>query len=356
VLVVVTVLVVVLVVADPFSAGPSSAGITDNADATSTATVITRTLSSQTQVDATLGYAGSYDVVNEAMGTITSLPAVGQVISQGQILYEVDGAPVVLLYGSTPAYRTLAEGSSATAVTGADVAELNDDLVALGYVTTADLGSGGSDFSSWTKVGVEALQKALGVTQNGTLSLGQVVFLPTAARITALGADTIVGGQAQPGSAVLSATSTTRVVTLALDATEQSQVAVGDRVSISLPDNQTTPGVISSVGTVATTPSGGGNPTVTVLVTPTDPTATGSIDEAPVVVSITTASVNDALVVPVDSLLALASGGYAIEVVSARRVHSLVPVTLGLFDDADGLVQVSGSAVHAGQRIVVPVA
>jgi multidrug efflux pump subunit AcrA (membrane-fusion protein) len=72
-------------------------------------------------------------------------------------------------------------------------------------------------------------------------------------------------------------------------------------------------------------------------------------------VSITTASVKDALVVPVNALLALAGGGgYAIEVVDAAGAHRLVPVTLGLFDDAEGLVQVSGSGVRAGQRVVVP--
>ena len=56
---------------------------------------------------------------------------------------------------------------------------------------------------------------------------------------------------------------------------------------------------------------------------------------------------------PVDALLALAGGGYAVEV-AAGRVHHLVAVTPGLFDDADGLVQVSGRGLAAGQRVVVP--
>ena len=89
----------------------------DNADPTSLYTVARQDLSSQTQVSATLGYAGSYSVVNQAQGTSPPLPSVGQVVSQGQVLYQVSGAPVVLLYGSTPAYRTLSEG-----LTGADVA------------------------------------------------------------------------------------------------------------------------------------------------------------------------------------------------------------------------------------------
>jgi hypothetical protein len=31
-----------------------------------------------------------------------------------------------------------------------------------------------------------------------------------------------------------------------------------------------------------------------------------------------------------------------------------VPVTLGLFDDTQGLVQVTGSGLAAGQQVVVP--
>ena len=115
---------------------------------------------------------------------------------------------------------------------------------------------------------------------------------------------------------------------------------------------------MTSVGTVATTPSGSGDsgssPTITVLVTPDDPTATGDLDQAPVQVSITTGSAKDALVVPVDALLALAGGGYGLEVVTPKGAHSYEPVSLGLFDDAAGVVQVSGPGVAAGQRIVIP--
>jgi hypothetical protein len=305
-----------------------------------------------------LGYAGSYSIVNQAQGTITALPAIGQIVSQGQVLYQVNGSPVVLLYGSTPAYRTLSEGASASDVTGPDVQELNADLVALGYVSSADLNPASNEFGYWTKVGVEALEAALGVTQNGTLTLGQAVFLPTSARITGVTGTAAPGAPAQPGSAILSASSTARLVTIDLDADQQSDVAVGDKVTITLPDNQTTPGVVTSVGTVATSSSdsgsGSGSPTITVLVTPTDAAATGSLDQAPVEVSITTGSVASALVVPVDALLALASGGYAVEVVSSSGAHHLVAVGLGLFDDADGLVQVTGPGLAAGQRVVIP--
>ena len=99
----------------------------------SLATVSRRNLIAQTQVDGKLGYAGSYAVVNQLRGTITWLPGLGAVIRFGHVLYRVDGTPVLLLRGAVPAYRDLAEGATADAVTGADVRQLNAALVALGY-------------------------------------------------------------------------------------------------------------------------------------------------------------------------------------------------------------------------------
>ncbi len=156
----------------------------------------------------------------------------------------------------------------------------------------------------------------------------------------------------------MSATSRTPVVTIDLAAAQQSEVKVGDPVTITLPNNSTTPGVITSVGTVAVTPpssSGSSSgPTITVIVTPTKLSAIGNLDQAPVNVSITNATVTSVLTVPVDALLALANGGYAVEEVTSTGVHQLVPVTLGLFDDAAGRVQVSGSGLAVGQKVVVP--
>ena len=70
-------------------------------------------------------------------------------------------------------------------------------------------------------------------------------------------------------------------------------------------------------------------------------------------VAITTGSVTNALVVPVDALLARPGGGYAVEVTGPGG-HHLVAVSVGLFDDAAGLVQVSGTGLAAGQHVVVP--
>jgi multidrug efflux pump subunit AcrA (membrane-fusion protein) len=146
------------------------------------------------------------------------------------------------------------------------------------------------------------------------------------------------------------------VVTINLDASAQSEVKAGDAVSVTLPDGATTPGVISSVGTVATTTtgsSGSATTTIPVQVKLAHPDAAGTLDQAPVTVSITTSTVKNSLVVPVGALLAQSSGGYAVEVVGAGNTRSLVPVSVGLTDDADGLVQVTG-ALTPGQRVVVP--
>jgi hypothetical protein len=339
-----------------FDGGGSSGGSGDNGFATSLAAVERRSLSTRTQLNGTLGYAGSYTVLGRAPGTATWLPRVGQVIRQGQVLYRVDGAPVVLLYGSTPAYRALAQGATAADVTGADVAQLNHDLVALEYVDSADVDSAWDEFNWATKAGVEKLQDHLGVDQSGKLSLGDVVFLPTAARVTTLQAS--LGAPAT--RPVLQASSTARTVSVALDADLQSEAKAGDRVTITLPDGSTTPGTVTSVGKVATAPSnnsggpGGSTPTVPVTIRPTDPTATGSLDQAPVLVAITERTVHNVLAVPVNALLALAGGGYAVEVANADGTRHLVPVSPGLFDDAAGLVQVTGSGLAAGQHVVVP--
>jgi len=286
------------------------------------------------------------------------------------VLYRVSGTPVVLLYGPTPAYRTLSAGE-----TGADVAKLNADLVALGYATRAQLSPTSASFGSASITALVKLQAALGVTQTGTLTFGQAVFEPTALRVTALPAE--LGGGAQPGQIAMQATSTARQVQLALDASQQTDLAVGDRVTITLPNNHTTPGVVSSVATVATCPSssasggsgsssaapgtdacssGSATPTITVDVTPSRPAATGKWDQAPVQIGITTATVRNALVVPVAALLAQSGGGYTVEVVGAGLAHRLVPVALGLFDDADGLVQVTGTGLAVGKEVVVPAA
>jgi hypothetical protein len=283
----------------------------------------------------------------DAAAAYTMLPSAGTVVRRGNALYAVDGRPALLLYGRVPAWRVFRSGMSP----GRDVAELNANLRALGY------GGGlGNSFTAATRRAIVALQAAQGLPQTGVLELGFVVFKPGPVRVTTV---TPTLGQAVQAGPVLTVSSTRHEVAIKLDAAQQSSVKVGDPVTITLPDNSTTPGRVSSVGKVASSSGGGSDsdsstPTINVGVRLLHQAAAGQLVEAPVSVSITTASVKNALVVPVNALLALAGGGYAIEVVDRPGVHHLVPVTPGLFDDAQGLVQVSGTGVKAGQRVVVP--
>ena len=327
----------------------ASSGSGQQVTAPATAAVRREDISATTPVTATLGYAGSYTVRGQGGGTLTWLPSAGQVISQGQVLYRTgNGSPVVLLYGSVPAWRALDEG-----VTGVDVSQLNHDLVRLGYAGRADIVALGWGYYSWeTAYGVQQMEEHLGVSSPpGSLSLGQVVFEPEAIRVSQ-----VTGSLGGPASGpVLAATSDRHVVTIPLDVSDQPEVKAGDAVTVTLPDGTTTPGVASSVGTVATTtPGPGGNPAtrIPVQVTLTDPQAAGTLDQAPVTVNITTATARNALVVPVTALLAQAPGGYVVEVADPGNTRRWVPVRVGIFDDADGLVQVSG-ALRPGQRVVV---
>jgi peptidoglycan hydrolase-like protein with peptidoglycan-binding domain len=364
---------------------PASAGAASGGFRTGTAVVARRSLASQTVVDATLGDGGSWSVVVPqasatpgssaagtgpgVAGTFTHLPRIGRTLYQGQVVYRVSGSPVVLLYGYIPAYRDLSEG-----LAGPDVRQLNADLVKLAFATRAALGPrpGWGYYGAETAYAVELLQARLGLPETGVLSLGEAVFLPGPALVTGWGATAVPGALATPGTVVVTASSRTPVVTIPLDAAQQGLVTAGDPVSVTLPDGSTTPGVITQVSRVASASSGasgatgsGGAPgspangtpgsgaaTVTVLASLTRPGAAGKLNQAPVTVTITTGSVSGVLTVPVDALLARPGGGYAVEVTGPHG-HHLVAVTSGLFDDAAGLVQVTGQ-LAPGQRVVVP--
>jgi hypothetical protein len=329
----------------------TSSGTGRGAPAPATAAVTRQDLAAVTPVSASLGYADSYPVTGQGGGTLTWLPPSGRVIRQGQALYETgNGSPVVLLYGSVPDWRNLGEG-----VTGRDVSQLNHDLVELGYAGRADTAALGWDYYSWeTAYAVQRLEEHLGVSfPPGSLSLGQVVFEPEALRVSR-----VTGSLGGPASGpVLAATSDRHVVTIPLDAADQSEVKAGDTVTVTLPDGTTTPGVISAVGTVAATTSGpGGNSAVTTIpvqATLTGPGAAGTLDQAPVTVNITTgSSPGPVLAVPVTALVAQSPGGYGVEIAGPGNTRRWVPVRPGIFDAADGLVQVTGN-LTPGQHVVV---
>jgi peptidoglycan hydrolase-like protein with peptidoglycan-binding domain len=236
---------------------------------------------------------------------------------------------------------------------GADVTQLQQNLIALGYATTSNLTVSGN-FGWTTRAAVQRWQKAMGLSQTGTVELGQIVFLPGSVRVGSHQAQ--VGGPA--GGVVLNVSSTTRVVTVDLDASKQTLVKIGDAVQVTMPNTgATTAGTVTDIAKVARTNSGGNgggsSTTVTLTISLTDPNATGTLDQAPVRVAITTQSAKNVLAVPINALLALADGTYAVEV-DAGGHRRVVPVQTGLFDDDGGVVEISGSDIAAGTRVVVP--
>jgi peptidoglycan hydrolase-like protein with peptidoglycan-binding domain len=325
------------------------------AEPTATASVARRDLVQRSTVSGTLGYADARDVANYRQGTITSLPQEGSVVGRGGVLYRVDAEPVVLFFGSQPAWRPLAEGVSE----GHDVRQLEQNLRALGYDEGHEM-TIDEEFDASTAAAVERWQEDVGLEKTGRVELGDIVFLPGARRIGSLAGS--LGGRAQPGQPVMATFATARLVTAEIDASEQGDIAVGDEVVIDLLNGTTTTGTISEVGKVAAVSedeateeqpaSGSTTSTITFEVQPDKPAATGRLDQAPVEVGVTSDRAQNVLSVPVSALLALRGGGFGVEVVRGGTT-TVVPVTPGLYSDG-GHVEIKGTGVKAGDRVVVP--
>jgi len=335
-----------------------------------TATVTPGTITASEDQAGTIGYAGSFTVYSGVSGTVTWLPAAGSVIRPGGRLFAVNGQDVVLMRGQTPAWRAFWPGMS----DGGDVAELQRNLVALGYDPYHAITPG--DHYDWaTQAAIERWQSAHGWIPDGQIALGQVAFLPSAVRVAAPG--TGAGAAVTPGTPVLTATSTTAVVEVALPATEQSAVRAGQQVTITLPSGAVTtgrvrgpagptaPGGSGSAGNSSGSGSPGGSggsggsagsgeeSTVNVAVTFDRQAAASGLDGSQVQVAIATQTQRDALITPISALLAAPGGGYQVTVVAGHTRRD-VTMRTGLFDDIDGTVAISGPGITAGTRVEVP--
>jgi peptidoglycan hydrolase-like protein with peptidoglycan-binding domain len=332
-------------------AGPALAG-------RATARVVRTTVATHDLVSGTLGYSSNPASLTAASGGIVeSLPAAGATRRRGQVLYRISGQPSVLLYGRLPAWRTLVLGMS-----GPDVRELNQNLRALGYLHGRPPGT----FTAGTERALRRLQQASGAEVTGIVALGDVVFAPGAIHVESV---PVVVGQVVPAATVLlQVASAVRVVSVPLQASSEGEAHVGDPVEIQLPDNSSIAGVVSSISRVATSSSadslssgqgsqsaGSGDTSATINVTVRlrDAHATANLDQAPVQVSITTASDRDVLAVPVGALLAQADGGYAVQRVRQSGVTT-VPVTPGRFSDSSDLVAIRAGSLRIGDQVVVP--
>ncbi|MEV0713390.1 peptidoglycan-binding domain-containing protein, partial [Asanoa sp. NPDC050611] len=289
------------------------------------------------EVDGRLGY-GDPVALRGAGGMVTWLAAEGATVTRGKPIYRVDGDPVVLLYGPLPVYRPLASG-----VEGADVRQFEQNLAALGYdgFTVDD------DYTSATASAVRSWQEDLGAPVTGTVTATLVAYAPGPIRVAAHNAE--VGAPA--GGAVLSYTGTRRLVTIDLPVADRDLAVAGAAATIQLPDGKTARGKVATVGAVATAAQPDAEPTVEVTVTVADEKALGDLREAPVDVELTAESRADVLTVPVAALVALAEGGYGLQVLDGATSH-FVAVETGLF--ASGRVEVSGAGVAEGMAVGMP--
>ena len=305
-----------------------------------TATVERRDLVDRQDVSGALEYADDSTLAGKVQGTLTWLPTAGHVVGRGGTLYRVDEDPVVLMYGSVPAWRALSAGVS----DGPDVLELERNLAALGY----DPGTVDDHFSSSTTSAVKDWQDDLGLSETGVVDLGRVVFSDGPQRIGEVTAH--LGGQAT--GPLMSVSSTRHIATAKVDAASQTLVHKGDRVLVTLPSGQEVSGRISDVSRVAeTSQSASSGYTISIEVSFGSKVHLPALDQAPVTVKIASESKKNALSVPVTALVAQPGGGYSVEVVNnGRRFY--VPVETGIF--AGGYVEISGSGLAPGVKVVVP--
>jgi multidrug efflux pump subunit AcrA (membrane-fusion protein) len=169
------------------------------------------------------------------------------------------------------------------------------------------------------------------------------------------------------------------VINLNPTAADRALFVIGKPVQIKLPDGTKVPGKIQTVSRIATTSTdqqGNSTTTLPVTVTLDDPARAGGLDQASVTVTVVRSSRENVLAVPINALLAVREGGYAVEVVdgassaaaapsgspattgssagtatAGSRTH-LVRVQPGLFDT--GNVEITATGLQPGDLVVVP--
>jgi peptidoglycan hydrolase-like protein with peptidoglycan-binding domain len=286
-----------------------------------------------------LGYGDATTVAGRLGGTVTAMPAVGSTVGRGGTLARIDNTPVLLLYGPLPAYRALSVGTR-----GPDVEQFEQNLYALGYrgFTVDDRNSAS------TAKAVKQWQRDLGLSRTGSVDLGRVFYAAGPIRVDAQKAN--LGDAVPAGAALLTSTGTSRVAVVSLDGADKRLAKLGAVVSILLPGGQKVAGKV--VKLQAGTAGAAGTPkTIVALSISQQKPVTGLADEAPVEVGFTVSERKNVLTVPVAALLAVAEGGYGVELVSGET-SKILAVSTGLF--ATGRVEVSGSGLAEGLQVGMP--
>ncbi|GAA3227079.1 peptidoglycan-binding protein [Actinocorallia longicatena] len=308
--------------------------------ATPTAEITQQTLVDRESHDGTLAHGDSTTISARVGGTITALPVEGSTISRGKSIYRLDNKPVTLLYGSLPPYRTLETG-----VKGSDVKQFELNLWALGYRGfTPD-----SSYSWATAYAVEEWQDDLGLKETGSVEPSQIVYADGTVRVDSLSLQR--GAVVAPGTEIEKITGTSPLATVVLDATSGPLAKLGSAVQIKLSDGKIVSGKIKKVTTLVAKAEDGQSSTTKFQVTISFDKDVKSQGVAAVSVAFTAGQRPDVLTVPVAALVALTEGGYGVELVDGTTKR-FVAVETGLF--ADGKVEITGTGLKAGLKVVMP--
>jgi HlyD family secretion protein len=316
-------------------------------------------LSSGMNLSGRIAHGNPTELGAQGQGTFTKLPAVGDEITAGGPVYELDGKPVVLFTGTRPFWRELAAGMA----DGADVRQLERNLVNLGHAKGLDL-KVDDKFTDATAAAVKRWQKALKLEETGKVELGRIAALPDrTVRVQEVVAK--LGGTAASGSGgtVVKVTGTELVATVQPEDDQLPQFAPGSTVEVALAGGVKVQGKVRTIargqagtdgGGTGQGSGGGGKDKATVTIVLADQAAAHkALDGAQpaVTVTVTDRRADNVLVVPVTALLALADGGYGVQVVRDGTAPALVPVKLGLI--ANARAEVSGD-LREGDQVVVP--
>lgn len=305
-----------------------------------TAPIERGTLHGSKLVSGTLSFGPARAVGTATGGTVTEPPPVGTTVDTGGKLFVIDNKPVFLMTGATPAYR----GFEAGMENGPDITGLEASLQKLGFLNREP----GSKFASSTADAIKRWQKATDQEATGSIPFGTVVFAPGPLRIGEAKAN--IGDHVSAGSPVVTVTGVAKRVDVDLKLGDQRLATVGGKVQIELPSGQTVTGSVASVG--GPVENEDKKIVVKVVITLDDSAASGELQQASVTVSFPTEKREDVLSVPVSALLALNGDTFGVELVNANGTTKRVPVKTGAF--IDGRVEISGNAIAAGKKVVVP--
>lgn len=311
---------------------------------TETATVRRGDLSATREFNAKVSFGDPWTINAGTTGTITAQHPAGTIVNFGEQLVSVDAKPLFLARGGMPMYRELeevdrstqADGTRSKLMAGYDVAQLQQFLLEAGFNAGGRLKADGT-FAATTTTAVKAWQKSVGLAVTGRVDNTQLVFSPEPLRI----ASAARVGAAFGNLEVHNATPSVLVDTSNRD---RAFLPVGAAVEVEFPDGTKVAGTVAKQEQV-TDEEGQKVWRTTVTVTGDIPSGVSSAT-----VTVTEVGANDVLTVPVGALLALAEGGFAVEV-STGPDTKLVAVDVGKV--LDGRAEITGN-IKKGDKVVVP--